>query len=364
MVWAYCLPPCRLISVEVVKPQMPNALRLFEDRNNLGRVISGCVYWLCISSFPQWSRALLYVCHESHQAYRARYRMSLPLFRNLPDEQDSLEMVHLCPDTDIIQLTQSVPEFDDDSSGTFSVLPFLYDCWAHDPKGAGIVHLAFGAASTQWSPMVNRPRRPMAEVKTLAMAIREFLANKEIPSDVVQTVRSYFASFGKTHTLYIILPMHGSAVRQYETLRFYMAPGEVASVETISIQIPETLRRAHRLRQSNEEGPFTTVTIPETTIKVPAFRVSRSGVPYLPGSGAQVDCASMSAVCQTDPRLPVERRNGDQRRGQNAFASTGPLSTPVSCSTYYFWSRYAVIDPKGHPSLHTPGGDVQETCTE
>jgi len=269
-IWeAACLQP-RLLSVELYDPRWSGKRFYYRHRvlaeetplyysyttrNKYGKLVSRGAYHVRVPRCPgDWSKCLQYVSREANEGYRSVYRIALPVQWSLPPrsrgrrqdpgevwlENSDCQVVRINPDMDTVilwapsrqEISFPWPLSRNQLGYTGSVVAFLYDAWAHDPRSIGITHVAIESFEHDLEHLPSTPPTPAAtdhategEDKPVSL-FGEAAENEEVMSGM----RSYFSGFGDnnndTHTFYALAPLHGLTRYDWdhETLRGASVP--------------------------------------------------------------------------------------------------------------------------------------------
>jgi len=302
-------------------------------KNHLGNFISGAPYRITVSpmvsSVEPWSsRSLRRVNREANTAYCELYRLSIPLLsgwtrppptttskdgsgdHSIPSE-DMLEQMkeavesqtyacfaaaygldgfrhpeelrlRLHPETDIVEVhLQEGPG--SPHSGT--VLSFLYDSWAWDPKGVGICRLVMGRRDTYFGPGTHQDQRLLTDWWSHRVGAGGWW--DDLPEEVKRGFTQYFSGFNGKSERHIFFAAINYPIREARTLVRHNLPR------------PAEVKVAN----PNPDVPKVHMTPPRRAMPLvphPA-RSSPNGMPGSPSNQA----VGLAAVYDEDPR-PIE----------------------------------------------------------
>jgi len=262
-IWESLFPQTRFVSVTLTEPleaRHPEGLfdlwaaggPLYSRRNHLGNVVSGCPYKVDVAPYSQWSRdTLRYVNRETNQVYRDFYRLALPFprvptrrghsrhssrssFGNANDEDgededmqfisrvlgslgqrtqptEETRILRLNPDTDIVDLSvecqlHSIPgqtsELGNRLNAMEILIAFLYDAWAHDPRGVGISKLMLGRGLHDSAMQLIQPYFDCSYFggDRDAQTVVRGKGKAAVYPEAMYGLRKYFSGFANTET--------------------------------------------------------------------------------------------------------------------------------------------------------------------
>lgn len=137
-IWEEAVPRERLIRVHLKLPvERPHNLPpRYLEKNHLGNPISGRRY-KAIAKGHQTNSKFLRVNKEAREVALALYRVHMPFYFTVPGTNQAEEMtLYLSPEHDILHIGASAPVKE-------TLIDFFWDMKAYDPKGVGLVKIAF-----------------------------------------------------------------------------------------------------------------------------------------------------------------------------------------------------------------------------
>jgi hypothetical protein len=161
----------------------------YQEKNRLGNPISGSPYKIVVEQNPRLDHPLLTVNREARQAVLGFYRIQMPVrcsrYRRRPGPplHDAIEMLYINPEHDILQIHAEEPV-------SRTLIDFLWDLKAWDPKGVGLLKLATSLTEFTWNDlqylrrsdlMLIRQRQVFAE--TLSQLQEVWFINDEPVKD-------------------------------------------------------------------------------------------------------------------------------------------------------------------------------------
>lgn len=143
LIWKLAISAPRLIRIEVVDddahPDPDSQWHIYyKSTNELGNIVSSYPYYVNIlpSSEPACA-SICGVCHESQEIFHQIYRIRMPIKVDvLGIDAEGTRYLHISPQTNIIWL-QTCFVF----QTNLTMLSFLHDIMAYDPRGIGITQL-------------------------------------------------------------------------------------------------------------------------------------------------------------------------------------------------------------------------------
>lgn len=139
-IWEEAIPRERLLQISLVNSQTADGeddhpVRYLE-KNHLRKPISGHGYCI-LAEDARLDHELLRVNSEARQAVLGFYRIHIPCYsaKSGTGEDPTRETLHINPEHDVLQIRADAPVRQ-------SLIDFLWDLKAYDPRGVGLLKLA------------------------------------------------------------------------------------------------------------------------------------------------------------------------------------------------------------------------------
>ncbi|KAK3389871.1 hypothetical protein B0H63DRAFT_105021 [Podospora didyma] len=137
-IWRTSLKQHRILSLTVQYPQQPVETPIrYSTINKLGKLVSGGRYTATLRGWPLYSK-LLRVNRESREEALKFYRVHFPCMIRTNNQTSKTGTLYFNPEYDFLNL-----DIRGYSTPDISAVDFLHDFKAFDPKGTGLLNLAF-----------------------------------------------------------------------------------------------------------------------------------------------------------------------------------------------------------------------------
>lgn len=141
-IWRCCLlPNGRLVTLFIGRGEhwFEPEEGFYKQTNKFGRIISNYPYEIRVNEgYYAWFLAMLLVNREASDILHSRYRLQMKA-----TTRSGGIRLYIDPETDIVEVFRGLKnDMIDPSIGT--IIAFLHDTVANDPRGQGIAHLAIG----------------------------------------------------------------------------------------------------------------------------------------------------------------------------------------------------------------------------